>query len=252
MAVTPSGKDDVAVGGEPRNSSRGKGRILSANISQQSRSLLEAEAQRTGSSVSQVVDRWIKAAGEGQATWEERLGPDVRLQAATLTLVEIAYAIKKAVPNERQAYFVTAAAWAAAASSALGPIPPSADVVLRMTNEATLEAQIAQLKVLIARFSKRYVKVGNNKLDQAARDLEEFANSVQGSDVNSTLQALRKLKGIDKNLDVFLGPMLAQLTTLSNAEKALAAADKTGDEMAAEVAKKIALKIVAEMTDASL
>jgi hypothetical protein len=83
----------------PRAGAGGKGKVLSANISPRARDLLEAEAARTGFSISQVADRWIVAAGEGAATYEQRIGGGPEVQAAFEKLARIVQAVERADPD---------------------------------------------------------------------------------------------------------------------------------------------------------
>ncbi len=92
----------------------GLGSILSARISFDVRSALEAEADRTGRSISQVADRWLDAARAGHASFLDMIGGDAEVGAAINKLVEIARAVRASCPDREMFPTALYAAWAAA------------------------------------------------------------------------------------------------------------------------------------------
>ena len=49
----------------------GKGAVLTTRITAETRAALEAEAERTGRSISQVTEIWLEEARQGRARFED-------------------------------------------------------------------------------------------------------------------------------------------------------------------------------------
>jgi hypothetical protein len=79
--------------GTPKKGTGGKGRVLSANISQETRDWLEIEAERTGRSLSQIAERWLDEARKGNTTVEHLMG-GYGLVPVMMKLGEIARAVE--------------------------------------------------------------------------------------------------------------------------------------------------------------
>jgi hypothetical protein len=72
--TTAAKKVGRPAGAEPKRGIGGKGRLLSANISQEIRDALEREAGRTGRSISQTAELWLEDARRGRAAVETIVG----------------------------------------------------------------------------------------------------------------------------------------------------------------------------------
>ena len=77
----------------------GLGSVLSARISVEVRAALEAEADRTGRSISQVAERWLDDARKGQAEYRAMLG-GTQLASTIEKLVDIAKDVDRLVAPE--------------------------------------------------------------------------------------------------------------------------------------------------------
>lgn len=101
----------------------GLGSFLSARISTEVREALEAEADRTGRSISQVAERWLDEARKGRADLIGMLG-GMALAPAIARLVDIAREVDGRAthlsPSLRRTAFI--GAWKAAASVAFPPV----------------------------------------------------------------------------------------------------------------------------------
>jgi hypothetical protein len=130
----------------------GKGRALSANISQELRDALDAEAERTGRSISQITERWLDAASKGNAAYVDLLGGEVALAAAVEKLVKIARAVYRnddVEPDLR--HIALLAAWRASLPlvvprEAVGAV----DVELATRQRRVEESRIRALEVIEA------------------------------------------------------------------------------------------------------
>lgn len=61
-------------GARPKGPKSGKGATMATRITAETRAALEAEAERTGRSLSQVAEMWLEEARQGRATVEQMLG----------------------------------------------------------------------------------------------------------------------------------------------------------------------------------
>ncbi len=111
-----------AGGRPPRGPKSGKGATLATRITAETRRALDAEAERTGRSVSQVVEIFLERAIAG-STYLDRLTSKPAMMAAVEKLVEIEAAVDAAVPDKQMAFWALFAAWDRALFTIV-PLPP--------------------------------------------------------------------------------------------------------------------------------
>ena len=95
----------------PKRALGGKGRLLSANISQETREALEKEAETTGRSISQIADQWLEEARNGRAQYLQLLGGSGRFAGAVERLALIARTVSERVGDHNSAEIALRAAW---------------------------------------------------------------------------------------------------------------------------------------------
>jgi hypothetical protein len=109
-------------GRPPKGPKSGKGATLATRITAETRAAIEAEAEHTGRSISQVTEIWLDEARIGRANYQAMLG-GTQLASAIEKLVELARSVEQTVPAElrRQALI---AAWEAALPAVIpsGPV----------------------------------------------------------------------------------------------------------------------------------
>lgn len=106
----------------------GKGYQLGARITQELREALDAEASRTGRSLSQVVELWLEDARKGRASAEEQMGgrevaPVFRAMSAAAQEIEAMYGPPSA---DWRAHAAMLGAWSAIARTLLPKPGPDA------------------------------------------------------------------------------------------------------------------------------
>ena len=89
----------------------GKGAVLTTRITAETRAALEAEAERTGRSISQVTEIWLEEARQGRARFEDLVG-GVGLAATIERLVAIDRIVREKVSDTEFARTATIEAWA--------------------------------------------------------------------------------------------------------------------------------------------
>ena len=99
----------------------GLGAILSARITDENRAALEAEADRTGRSISQIADRWLDDARKGRAQLHDMAGGDHAVAGAIQKLAEIARTVSENEADPELARVALLAAWRSAISDVVPP-----------------------------------------------------------------------------------------------------------------------------------
>ena len=107
----------------PKKARGGKGRQLSANISQKLWEMLASEAHETGRSISQIAEERLRESVEGRAAYLDRMGGSEELATAVGKLADIAIALRGQLSDPSLVHVAIAEAWAAAAMGVL-PVPP--------------------------------------------------------------------------------------------------------------------------------
>jgi hypothetical protein len=109
-------------GGRPAQGPKsGKGATLATRITAETRAAIEAEAERTGRSISQVAELWIEEARKGHGQYLDRLGGDPVLAAAIEKLVEIGRAVRDREPDPALWRVMVLAAYRAALPKLIPP-----------------------------------------------------------------------------------------------------------------------------------
>ncbi len=98
-------------GRPPQGPKSGKGATLATRITAETREAIEAEAVRTGRSISQVAEMWLEEARKGRADYLSRMGGNTALAAAVETLVEAWRQIEAMIENPNEQRVATSAAW---------------------------------------------------------------------------------------------------------------------------------------------
>jgi hypothetical protein len=125
------------------------GALLSARISIETRQMLEAEANRTGRSISQIADTWLAQAASNHASVEEMVGGSA-VARSMQRLIALAKVIKESV-GDPASDPLAASAWQAGASVIIENLDRdslSADEIKLATLKAKLSA--ASTRVLAA------------------------------------------------------------------------------------------------------
>lgn len=98
-------------GRPPQGPKSGKGATLATRITAETRQAIEAEAERTGRSISQVVELWLEDARKGHADFLQRFGGHPQIANAAEKIAEIARTIKGAEQDPELADVALRAAW---------------------------------------------------------------------------------------------------------------------------------------------
>jgi hypothetical protein len=110
---------------------RGKGSAVLIRVTQETRAALEAEADRTGRSLSQTAEIWLDAASKGQAEYMQRMGGSAEMAAAQETLASIKQAIDAAYPASEMARYALKEAWTTILPYIIPRGPPSPQAIAR-------------------------------------------------------------------------------------------------------------------------
>ena len=101
-----------AKGRPPKGPKAGKTATLATRITAETRAAIEAEAERTGRSISQVTEIWLDEARKGRAAVDQLLGGPM-VASAVRRLIEVAQALQTAAPDLEFKERALAAAWRA-------------------------------------------------------------------------------------------------------------------------------------------
>jgi hypothetical protein len=237
-------------GANPRTGAGGKGRVLSANISQKSRDLLEAEAARTGFSISQIADRWLQAAGEGAATYEARLGGDAAMVAAHERLAEISRLIEAQISDKLVSRVALRRAWERAVPLILPRAPLEQSMIAEMAQWQAAWASCHRVLDVLdnlgpadpvhQRARKAEVKLGGQT--SIAIRMRSSPNSLQQAPDESVLRDLEALKEagvsagaeIDRAICLVRGCLAIQQSRHSQLDEALKLIDHIVDYLRGE------------------
>ena len=127
----------------------GKGSQLLTRVSQELRDVLEAEAERSGRSLSRVAEGWLEDARAGRASAESILGggdvaPALRAMAAAAAEIEGMYGPPS---SDWRANAATLGAWNAIARALLPKPGPSAEEMEMSTKAKLANGSEAQSKL---------------------------------------------------------------------------------------------------------
>lgn len=128
---------------DPKKGVGGKGRLLSANISQEIRDALEREAERTGRSISQTAELWLDDARKGRAAVETIVG-SFELVGVVAKLGQIAHSIKALPLDALEKRSALEAAWIATIPQIL-PWQPNSRVQEYLSLENDFRAAITRV-----------------------------------------------------------------------------------------------------------
>lgn len=135
------------LGRPPKGPISGKRATVATRITIETRRALDAEAERTGRSVSQVAEIWLDEARKGHAQYHQLIGGTAKFAVTIEKLAEIARAVDASVKDAKDAEIALRTAWEIAVAALL-PTQLWSDAVERLRLSA--EAWGACLDVLQA------------------------------------------------------------------------------------------------------
>jgi len=137
--------------GKTRRPRGGKGSALLVRVDGDIRAALDAEAEKTGQSLSQIAERRLMESIQGEATYEDRLGGDPVVIRAVEQLVAISRQIDAAIADKRIAYFTLRETWLKVIPRVLGAAPISPEAMASMPAQDKYAAVGAALQQIARR-----------------------------------------------------------------------------------------------------